>query len=67
MLASSNPTPLDLYTGSASITNVGTLNQTVAGSHGIHGNIAFNNGGAVNVSAGTLVVGGGGTDSGVYS
>ena len=62
VLASSNATPLDFYTGVASITNLGTLNQSAAGSHGISGSIAFNNGGTVNVNAGTLVIGGGGTD-----
>ncbi len=66
-LASTFATPLDFFTGTASVTNMGTLNSSAAGSHAINANIAFNNGGAVNVNAGTLVVGGGGTDSGVYS
>ena len=66
-LASSNATPLDFYTGSGSITNLGTLNQSAAGSHGISGSLAFNNGGAVNVDTGTLVIGGGGTDTDVYA
>ena len=61
-LASSNATPLDFYTGSASITNLGTLNLSVAGSHAI--NIAFSNGGIVHVNTGTLAIGGDGTDTG---
>ena len=66
-LASTYSTPLDFYTGSASITDLGTLNQSVTGSHAISGSIAFNNGGTVNVNAGTLAIGGGGTDTGVYA
>ena len=66
-LASSNATPLDFYTGSASITNLGTLNLSVAGSHAISGNITFNNGGTVNVNTGSLAIGSGGTDTGVYA
>ena len=56
VLASSNATPLDLYTGSGSITNLGTLNQTVAGSHAISPSIAFDTSGTINVDAGTLVL-----------
>src|SRR5207248_8106532 len=65
---SSDLTPFDFFTGTASVTNLGTLTLSAAGSHTISGSIAFNNGGTVNVNAGTtLVVGGGGTDTGVYA
>ena len=67
VLSSTYSTPFDFYTGTASVTNLGTLSLGLAGSHTIDGNVAFSNGGTVVVSLGTLVVGGGGTDSGVYS
>ena len=51
-LASSVGTPLDFFTGRASLTNLGTMNLSVAGSHAIRNSIAFNNGGMVNVNAG---------------
>ncbi|HEY3182667.1 MAG TPA: hypothetical protein VGJ77_07535, partial [Gaiellaceae bacterium] len=66
-LASSSATPLDFWTGTASVTNLGTLNSSVAGSHAVATNIAFANGGTVNVTAGTLTVRAGGTDTGLYS
>ena len=65
-LASSFGTPLDFFTGTASVTNLGTLIVSAVGSHTISGGIAFANSGSVEVNAGTLVVGGGGTDTGVY-
>src|SRR5262249_40355758 len=54
----------EYYTGTASVTNLGTLTLSAAGSHTI--SLTFNNGGTVNVNAGTLVLSGNGTDTGVY-
>ena len=65
-LSTTNATPLVLYTGTATLNNFGTLNQTAAGAHAIANGVAFNNSGTVNVDAGTLTIAGGGTDSGLY-
>ena len=67
VLASTYSAPLELYTGSASVTNLGTLTLTATGSHSIDSSIAFSNSGTVSVTTGTLSIGGGGTDSGLYS
>ena len=67
VLASTYSTPLEFYTGSASVTNLGTLTLTATGSHWIDSSIAFSNSGTVSVNTGTFVVGGSGTDSGVYA
>ena len=65
-LSSTNATPLNFYTGTATLNNFGTLNQTAAGEHAIANGVAFNNNGTVNVDAGTLTISGGGTDTGLY-
>ena len=67
VLASSNVTPLDFYTGAASITNLGTLNLTVAGSHAISSSIAFDTSGTIHVDAGTLVLNRSLTSLGMFS
>ena len=64
-LNSSNATPLNNWNGTNTLDNAGTLNQTLAGNHAI--GIALNNTGTVNVNAGTLQVGGGGTDTGIFN
>src|SRR5204862_3990885 len=66
-LSSTSATPLDFFTGTATLNNAGTLHQTVAGAHAIAGSIAFNNTGTVTVDAGTLTIGAGGTDTGTYA
>ncbi|MDP2852034.1 MAG: hypothetical protein Q8O23_01380, partial [Gallionella sp.] len=66
-LSSSNATPLRFWGGTATLNNAGILNQTATGTHNIHSGIAFNNTGTVNVDAGTLSIGGGGSDTGLYA
>ncbi len=66
-LSSTHATPLNRYTGTAVLTNEGTLNLTVSGSHAIDSGVAFHNSGTVNVDAGTLVIEGSGTDTGEYA
>ncbi|RPI45226.1 MAG: LEPR-XLL domain-containing protein, partial [Betaproteobacteria bacterium] len=66
-LSSTHATPLSFWTGTATLDNAGILNQTVGGTHSIASSIGFNNTGQVSVDAGTLVVAGGGTDSGGYA
>ena len=66
-LASSHATPLSHYTGTALVTNLGTINATAAGSHAFEGPVGFSNAGTVNVEAGTLILRGGGSDAGAYA
>ena len=66
-LASTNGTPLNHYTGTSSVTNLGTINATAAGSHAFEGPVGFSNAGTVNVEAGTLILRGGGSDAGAYA
>ena len=66
-LTSTFATPIDFFTGTATLNNAGTLNLTVAGAHTISGSIVFNNTGTVNVDTGTLIIGGSGTDTGTYA
>ncbi|ROZ64162.1 CARDB domain-containing protein [Ramlibacter sp. WS9] len=66
-LSTTHSSPLNFYTGTATLNNAGTINQTVAGGHDINGSIAFNNTGTVNVNAGALSVNGNGTDTGTYN
>ena len=64
-LSSSYVAPINNYTGTNTLNNLGTLNQTLAGAHAV--GVAFDNTGTVNVKAGTLTIGGGGTDTGLYT
>ncbi|MCF8179439.1 MAG: hypothetical protein K9J74_13095, partial [Sulfuritalea sp.] len=66
-LSSTYATPIQYYTGTATINNAGTLNQTVTGDHAIGANITFNNTGTVNGNAGQLQINGNGIDSGLYN
>ncbi|MDZ4254036.1 MAG: CARDB domain-containing protein, partial [Sulfuritalea sp.] len=66
-LSSSNGYPVNIYSGTATINNAGTLNQTATGSHTIHNNISFNNTGTVNVTAGTLSYGSNLTNQGTIN
>ena len=63
-LTSTFSTPIDFFTGTATLNNAGTLNQTFGGAHTISGGIVFNNTGTVNVDTGTLTIAGGGTTPG---
>ncbi|MBP6900354.1 MAG: filamentous hemagglutinin N-terminal domain-containing protein [Burkholderiaceae bacterium] len=65
-LASSYSHPLVQYTGSTSIHNAGTLNQSASGSHTLNPS-SFHNSGTVNVLAGSLVLSANGSDSGSYA
>ena len=65
-LSSTAAGPVGLFTGTATVNNAGTLNQTAAGAHAFEG-VPFNNTGTVNVDAGTLRANGGGTNSGLYA
>ena len=46
-LSSTHATPLNHWTGTATLNNAGVLNLTVAGAHAISGSIAFHNSGSV--------------------
>ncbi len=66
-LSSTFSTPLQFNGGVAVFNNAGILNQTLAGAHAITNGVTFNNTGEVNVDAGTLMLGGSGTDTGQYA
>ena len=57
-LSSSFATPISNWSGTSVFSNAGTLNQTVTGVHAIGSGVTFNNAGTVNVTAGTLSIGG---------
>ncbi|MCI4430024.1 MAG: hypothetical protein JHC40_12750, partial [Burkholderiales bacterium] len=66
-LSSTNAVPINYFTGTATLNNAGTLNQTATGSHTISSSISFNNTGTLNVSAGTLVYNANLTNQGTVS